>query len=52
MYAFLWRLLPGPVWLKSIIALAIVVGIFFLLMNVVFPWADTLMPYNDISVSN
>lgn len=50
MYAFIWNLLPGPVWLKVIIAAAILVGIFFLLMDVVFPAISPLMPYNDVSV--
>lgn len=50
MYRALWNLLPGPVPIKVILALAIAVGVFFLLMEVVFPWVSTLMPYNDVAV--
>lgn len=50
MYRALWNLLPGPVPIKVLFALAIAVGVFFLLMEVVFPWVSTLMPYNDVAV--
>lgn len=42
--------LPGPVWLKLIIVLAVLVGLFFLLMNVVFPWVETMVPWTDVAV--
>ncbi|QPK83181.1 hypothetical protein G7Y29_10185 [Corynebacterium qintianiae] len=50
MYEALWRTLPGPAPVKAVIALALVVAVFFLLMEVVFPWVSTLMPYNDVVV--
>lgn len=50
MYGPLWRALPGPAWLKAIIVLAVLVGLFFLLMNVVFPWVETVVPWTDVSV--
>lgn len=50
MYGPLWRLLPGPVPLKILIVLALAVGLFFLLMEVVFPYISPLMPYNDVAV--
>lgn len=50
MYSALWKLLPGPWWLKTIFAIALVVGVFFLLMEVVFPMVSPLMPYNDVAV--
>ena len=31
-------------------AIAIAVGVFFLLMEVVFPWLSPMMPYNDVAV--
>ena len=46
MYAALWRKLPGNTWVKTLIALAIAVAVFFLLMEVVFPWVSAQMPYN------
>ncbi|MGV0327502.1 hypothetical protein ACUY2E_11300 [Corynebacterium confusum] len=50
MYRALWNLLPGPTPMKVLLAIAIAVGVFFLLMEVVFPAISPLMPYNDVSV--
>ena len=38
MYGPLWRVLPGPAWLKAIVVLLVLVGLFFLLMEVVLLW--------------
>lgn len=50
MYAWIWRHIPGPVVVRLVIVLAVLVGLFFLLMDVVFPWVETLMPYGDVAV--
>ena len=50
MYRALWNLLPGPKAVKALLAIAIAVGVFFLLMEVVFPWVSPMMPYNDVAV--
>lgn len=50
MYAALWHALPGPPWVKWIITAVIAVAVFLLLMEVVFPWVSSLMPYNDVAV--
>lgn len=50
MYSYLWHLLPGPPPVKWLLALVILVGVFFLLMEVVFPWVSAQMPYNDVAV--
>ncbi|EFM42619.1 MULTISPECIES: hypothetical protein [Corynebacterium] len=50
MYRALWNLLPGPKPVKALLAIAIAVGVFFLLMEVVFPWVSPMMPYNDVAV--
>lgn len=50
MYGFLWRHLPGPFLVKLLIALALLAGIFYLLMEVVFPYVSTLMPYQEVAV--
>lgn len=50
MYSALWNVLPGPWFVKALIVIAILVGVFFLLMEVVFPWVSTMMPYNDVAV--
>lgn len=50
MYAALWRALPGPTWVKLVIMLGVLVGLFFLLMEVVFPAIGPLMPWTDVGV--
>ena len=52
MYGYLWRALPRPPWVKVIILIALAVAVFFLLMEVVFPWLSSIMPYNDVSVKH
>ncbi|MDO5669267.1 MAG: hypothetical protein Q4G50_04635 [Corynebacterium sp.] len=50
MYGPLWRALPGPWPVKLIVVLILVAAVFLLLMEVVFPWVSTLMPYADVAV--
>lgn len=50
MYAWIFRHLPGLMAVRIVLALALLVGMFFLLMDVVYPWLETLMPYSDVSV--
>lgn len=50
MYQALWNLLPGPKPVKVVLAVAVAVGVFFLLMEVVFPQISLLMPYDDVAV--
>lgn len=50
MYGPLWRALPGPWPVKLILVLILAVAVFLLLMEVVFPWVSTLMPYTDVAV--
>lgn len=50
MYGLFWRSLPGPWYVKLLITLVVLVAVFLLLMEVVFPWVSTMMPYNDVAV--
>ncbi|RJQ90698.1 hypothetical protein [Amycolatopsis panacis] len=52
MYGWIWRHLPGPFAAKLSIAIVLVLGVVALLMFVVFPWLDPLLPFNDVSVNN
>ena len=51
MYAFLWRHLPGPVYLKGLIAAVLLALIVVLLFGWVFPWVEPLMPFSGNTVS-
>lgn len=46
MYAALWRLLPGPLWLRVLLAVVVVAGIVALLMFVIYPWAAVVFTPN------
>ncbi|AZA12508.1 hypothetical protein ACFPVT_01360 [Corynebacterium choanae] len=50
MYSWMWSKLPGQWPVKLIITLIIAVAVFFLLMEVVFPWVSSMMPYNEVAV--
>lgn len=49
MYGWIWRHLPGPLFLRVVEALVLVVGIVALLMFVVFPWAEPKLPFNNVT---
>lgn len=45
MYAALWRILPGPIWVRIVILVVAAVLVLAALVEWVFPWAsDTLLP--------
>ncbi len=50
MYALLWRTLPGPQPVKAVIVIALLIAVFLLLMEIVFPWVSAQMPYSDVAV--
>ncbi|WP_370945879.1 hypothetical protein AB5J62_43425 [Amycolatopsis sp. cg5] len=50
MYAWIWRVLPGNVAVKAVLAAVLIAGVVALLFFVVFPWAEPLLPFNDVSV--
>ncbi|MEU3649987.1 hypothetical protein AB0E59_41935 [Lentzea sp. NPDC034063] len=49
MYGWIWRHLPGPLYLRVIEAVVLVVAIVGLLMFVVFPWAEPKLPFNNVT---
>ena len=50
MYSALWRVLPGPVWLKGLEALVLLVLVVAVLFQWVFPAVADLVPFNDNTV--
>ena len=51
MYAALWRVLPGPVWLKLIILLVLAAAVIAACILWVFPWAQVYVFPQDVTVS-
>lgn len=50
MYAFLWRILPGPLWLRIVLAIILVGVVLLVLVMFVFPWLNTFLNANDSTV--
>ncbi len=50
MYAWIFRNLPGPLWLRIITAILLVVAAVLLLMQFVFPWLSQFNPLNDSTI--
>ncbi len=50
MYAALWRVLPGPWWVRVLILLVVVVALLTSLVLWVFPWVDALVAPQDVVV--
>ncbi len=51
MYAALWHILPGPVWVRILILLVLLAAVLYALAFWVFPWIDDLTaPVQDVTV--
>ncbi len=52
MYVWIWRHLPGGLPGKLVGTLALLVGVLALLFFLVFPWAETHLPFNDVTIDH
>lgn len=52
MYGALWRILPGPWWVRLIIVLVLVAAIVAALVLWVFPYVDQFVTPQDVTVEN
>lgn len=50
MYGALWRVLPGPWWLRLLLVLVLVALVLVALVTWVFPWVDSLLPVSEATV--
>lgn len=51
MYGALWRVLPGPRWLRALIMAALAAAVLTALVLWVFPWVnDTFFTPQDVTV--
>lgn len=52
MYAALWRVLPGPVWLRILLVVILIAAVLFVLAAWVFPFIDELVtPDQEVTVN-
>jgi Fe2+ transport system protein B len=52
MYGWIWRHLPGNAWVRGVTSLVLVLAVVYLLFQYVFPWAEPLLPFNEVTVDN
>jgi len=50
MYAALWQILPGPVWLRILILLVLLAGLLLALSTWVFPWVEEIVNNQEATV--
>jgi hypothetical protein len=50
MYGWIWRTLPGNGFAKLVCSLLLLAGVLAVLWFVVFPWAEPLLPFGDVTV--
>lgn len=47
MYAWVFRHLPGPLWMRFVTAVFLLTGIVLGLMEFIFPWVSQLDPVEN-----
>ncbi|MCX4737973.1 MULTISPECIES: hypothetical protein [Streptomyces] len=52
MYGWIWRHLPGNAFVRALISLVLILAVVYVLFQYVFPWAEPLLPFNDVTVDN
>lgn len=52
MYAAVWRILPGPAWVRIILLLLLVAAVVFALFTWVFPWVDGILNPIEVTVDS
>lgn len=52
MYAALWRLLPGPWWLRLLLVIVLLVAVLAALVEWVFPWVQALVLDQNVTVGS
>ncbi|WP_166789101.1 MULTISPECIES: DUF4175 domain-containing protein [unclassified Cryobacterium] len=52
MYAVLWRILPGPVWVRVLLVFILLAGVLSVLSTWVFPWVDVILNNQEATVGS
>lgn len=52
MYAWLFRQLPGPLWLRVFSSFLLLAGVLALLLQVVFPWLSGVTHLTDSTIGS
>ena len=52
MYAALWRILPGPAWVRILILVVLVAAVLFTLVTWVFPWVQDFIDTSEVTIES
>lgn len=52
MYAWLFRHLPGPLWLRIALSIGILAAVLFLLVTFAFPWISEVTKLTESTVGS
>jgi hypothetical protein len=50
MYGWIFRHLPGPLWIRIIISILLIAAAVLLLLQFVFPWLSQFNPLTDSTI--
>ena len=50
MYGWIFRNLPGPLWLRILTSVALVAVALFLMVELLFPWLSQFTQFNDSTI--
>ena len=49
MYTWIWRHLPGPMALRLVEVLILLLAVVALLLFVIFPWLEPYLPFDQVT---
>lgn len=49
-YGWIFRSLPGPLWVRILLSMLLILGAVALLMIYVFPWVSQFNPLTDSTI--
>ncbi|MDQ0736675.1 hypothetical protein [Arthrobacter agilis] len=52
MYGWIFRALPGPLWMRIILSVMLVLAAVMVLMVFVFPWVSQFSPLTDSTIGS
>jgi len=52
MYAWIFRTLPGPLWLRIMFSIILILAAVAVLMLYVFPWVSQFNPLTDSTIGS
>ncbi len=52
MYGWIFRHLPGPLWLRILASLALIAGALVLMVQFLFPWMSGFTAFTDSTIGS